>query len=121
MALSAAAKEAAALGITGLGGWIGVLQVGGAEATGGGYARKQTTWTGGTADGVVPGSQVTLDVAPGSYDTFAVFAASSGGTAIATYPLPDGPDGGSDPDPIVVPVGATSGQIKVTPTVTITG
>lgn len=65
MAFTNATKEAAALAVTGLGNWISLhtadpATTGTGEATGGSpaYARKQTTWSGGAADGSVPGSAV---------------------------------------------------------------
>ncbi len=67
-----ATRESAALQISSLGSWISFHTTdpgttGGNEASGGGYARKQTTWTGGAADGTVTGSQVTIDVPAGAW------------------------------------------------------
>ena len=53
------------------------------EATGGGYARKQTTWSAGTGgDGIYTGSQVEIDVPAGTYTHIGIYAASTGGSAI---------------------------------------
>lgn len=77
------------------------------EATGGSpaYARQLTTWTDGGDDGVIAGSQVTIDVAAGTYTHFGVWSASSAGTYI---------DGGDITDTVM----GAQGQIKVTPTLT---
>lgn len=89
MARTGATKETAALAVTGLGGWISLHTAdpgttGANEATGGSpaYARKQTTWTGGSSDGVVTGSQVTIDVPAGTYTHVGQWTASTGGTFI---------------------------------------
>lgn len=110
----AATLEAAALAKTALGSWISLHTAtpgttGASEATGGSpaYARKQTTWTGGTVDGAVPGSQVTIDVAAGTYTHFGIWSAASGGTYV---------DGGL----ITSTVMGAQGQIKVTPTMSET-
>lgn len=105
----AATLEAAALAKTALGGYISLHTAspgttGANEATGGSpaYARQLTTWTGGSSDGAVPGSQVTIDVAAGTYTHFGIWSASSGGTYI---------DGGT----ITSTTLGTQGQIKLTP------
>lgn len=84
MALSEnSTKEALASTFTSMGTWIAVYdQSTSAEATGGGYARKQTTWTGGDDDGVSTGSQVEIDLPAGTYNAVGVFAASTGGSPI---------------------------------------
>lgn len=113
MALTVATKEAAALAIANAT-WGDRISLhtadpgttGASEATGGSpaYARKQTTWTGGADDGVVPGSEVTIDVAAGTYTHFGVWTAGGtfrhGGTITSTTL-------------------AAQGQMKVTPTVTV--
>src|SRR6478735_6212615 len=85
MTMTVATKEAAALAIanatwgdrvslhTGDPGTTGAN-----EQSGGAAARKQTTWAGGADDGVVPGSEVTIDVPAGAYTHFGVW--SAGGT-----------------------------------------
>jgi len=42
------------------------------EATGGGYSRLSTTWTGGTIDGSVPGTAVEFSAAAGTYSYYCV-------------------------------------------------
>lgn len=113
MALTAATKEQAALAVANST-WGDRISLhtadpgttGASEATGGSpaYARKQTTWAGGAADGVVPGSEVTIDVPAGTYTHFGVSAA-------------DGTFRHGNPLPAPITLGA-QGQIKVTPTVT---
>lgn len=107
-----ATKESVALAYTGLGSWISLHTAdpgttGASEATGGAYARKQTTWTGGASDGIVNGSEVTIDVAAGTYAWAGIWSAASGGTFI---------------DKVAVSSTAFTGagQMKVTPTVTVT-
>ncbi len=109
-----ATKETAALAVTALGGYISLhtgdpSTTGANEATGGSpaYARKLTTWTGGGSDGVVAGSEVTIDLAAGTYTHFGVWTAVSAGTFIG---------GGS----ITSTTLGAQGQIKVTPTFTQT-
>ena len=112
MALTNAAKEAAALAVTGLGDRISLHTAdpgttGANEATGGSpaYARKQTTWSGGASDGVVAGSPVSFDVQAGTYTHWGVW--TSGGVFVAGFPL------GSS-------TGALPGQTTVTVTPTFT-
>ncbi len=52
------------------------------EATGGtpAYARKQTTWTGGTSDGNVVGTEVSFDVPAGTFTHIGCWTEASGGT-----------------------------------------
>lgn len=74
--------ESVALAATGLGASISLHTAdpgttGTAEATGGGYARKTTTWAGGASDGVVSGSQVEFDVATGTYTHYGVWNGST--------------------------------------------
>lgn len=113
MAFTNATKEAAALAVTGLGNWISLhtgdpSTTGANEATGGSpaYARKQTTWTGGSSDGSVPGSQVTFDAPAGTYTHMGIWTASTSGTFVAGFALSSS-----------VTLGA-QGQVLVTPTVT---
>lgn len=105
---SAAAKEAASAAITALGDRISLHTAspgttGANEATGGSpaYVRVATTWTPGSSDGVTTGSQVTIDVPPGTYTHFGIWATD--GTYV---------DGGSIPSTTL----STQGQIRVTPT-----
>jgi hypothetical protein len=111
MAFTNATKEAAALAVTALGSYVSLhtadpSTTGASETTGGGYVRKQTTWTGGASDGSVPGSQVAFDAAAGTYTHIGIWSAASAGTYVAGFAL-------SAP----VTLGA-SGQVLVTPTVT---
>ncbi|OZC55947.1 hypothetical protein CH276_27975 [Rhodococcus sp. 06-470-2] len=52
------------------------------EASGGSYARKQTTWTGGAVDGSIAGSAVTIPVAAGTYAWAGIWSAATGGTFV---------------------------------------
>ncbi|OZC50504.1 phage tail fiber protein [Rhodococcoides fascians] len=78
------------------------------EATGGGYARKQTTWTGGAVDGTLAGSAVTIPVAAGTYAWAGIWSAQTGGRFVGSIPIAS------------TQLGAT-GEIVVTPTVNATG
>lgn len=99
MAFTNATKEAAALAVTGRGNWISVHTgdpgaTGANEATGGGYARAQTTWAGGGADGVVPGSQVSITLpAAAGYECLGVWTAATGGTFVGALEFDGGPIG----------------------------
>lgn len=75
------------------------------EASGGSYARKQTTW-GTASSGAVTGSQVTIDVAAGTYTHVGLFSAETSGNFLDSYALADS-----------ITMSAV-GQIKVTPTFT---
>lgn len=94
MVFTNATKEAAALAVTGLGNWISLHTTdpgttGTGEASGGSpaYARKQTTWTGGAADGSVTGSQVAFDVPAGTYTHIGVWSAATAGTFVGGFEL----------------------------------
>lgn len=113
MALTNAAKEAAALAISALGDRISLHTgdpgtTGANEVTGGSpaYARKQTTWNGGASDGVVAGSEVAFDVPAGTYTHMGVW--TSGGVFVAGSALASS-------------TGALPGQmtVRVTPTVAV--
>ena len=80
---------------------------GASEATGGSYARKQTTWTLGASDGVATGSQVTFNVPAGTYAFAGIWTAATGGTFIGYVPITS------------TTLGAP-GDILVTPTITVT-
>lgn len=54
---------------------------GASEATGGGYARQQTTW-GSPSNGTITGSAVTNPVAAGTYTHWGRWSAQTGGTFI---------------------------------------
>lgn len=106
-------KEALATAYTGLGAFVSLHTAdpgttGTNEATGGSpaYARKATTWTAGTADGVVGGSQVTFDVPAGTFTYIGIWSAATGGTFI-------------DKASIASTTLSGQGQVLVTPTVTV--
>lgn len=110
MAFTNASKETAALSVTALGNTISLHTAdpgttGASEATGGSpaYARKTTTWTGGASDGSVVGSQVTFDVAAGTYTHMGIW---NGSTFIAGFALSASATFGAQ------------GQLLVTPTIT---
>lgn len=115
MAFTNATKEAGALAVTGLGNWISLHTsdpgtTGTGEASGGSpaYARKQTTWTGGAADGSVAGSPVAFDVPAGTYTHIGVWSAATAGTFVGGFALSSS-------------TGALPGQttVNVTPSVTV--
>lgn len=113
MAFTNASKETGALAVTALGSYVSLhtadpSTTGTGEATGGSpaYARKQTTWTGGTSDGSVVGSQVTFDAPAGTFTHVGVWTAATAGTFIGGFALSSS-----------VALGA-QGQILVTPTIT---
>lgn len=115
MAFTSATKEAGATAVTGLGSWISLHTAdpgttGTGEVTGGSpaYARKQTTWTAGAADGVVNGSAVTFDVPAGTYTHVGVWSAASSGTFVGGFALS-------------ASTGALPGQqtVTVTPVITV--
>lgn len=110
-----ATLETAATSVSGLGAYISLHTASpgttGANETSGGspaYARKQTTWTAGSSDGVVNGSQVTIDAAAGTFTHFGVWSAATGGTFIC---------GGALSSSAVL---GAQGQVLVTPSVTVT-
>lgn len=100
---------------TGLGNWIGLAT--GApgttatpanEATGGGYARLQTSWSS-SASGSSSGTAVTISVASGTYTYMILASASTTGAANQV-----------DNCSITSVTMSASGQIVVTPTFTQT-
>lgn len=115
MAFTSATKEASATAVSALGAWVSLHTAdpgttGTGEATGGSpaYARKQTTWTAGAADGVVNGSEVTFDVPAGTFTHAGVWTAATAGTFIGGFALN-------------ASTGALPGQAKVdlTPSITV--
>lgn len=76
------------------------------EASGGGYARKQTAWTGGAIDGTITGSQVTIDVPAGTWAWCGIWSAQTGGTWVEKFSV----------NPTTL---SAAGQIIVTPTITM--
>lgn len=112
MAFTNAAKEAAALSVSALGNSISLHTAdpgttGASEVTGGSpaYARKITTWTGGTSDGAVTGSPVVFDVPAGTYTHIVIW---NGSTFVAGFALSSS-------------TGALPGQqtVTVTPSITV--
>lgn len=76
------------------------------EATGGSYARKALTWTGGASDGSTSAAQVEFDVPAGTYTHVSLWNAPTGGTLVDTFDIPTD---------IVM---SLAGKIRVTPTYT---
>lgn len=76
------------------------------EATGGGYARQELTWTAGAADGVISAAQVEFDVAAGTYTHVGLWTAATGGTFVDLYDIPT--------DVVM----SLAGKFRVTPTFT---
>ena len=115
MSFTNATKETAATSVTATGSWISLhtgdpSTTGANEATGGSpaYARKQTTWTAGSSDGVVNGSAVSIDVPAGTYTYAGVWSASTAGTFVGGFALSSS-------------TGALPGQavVAVTPSITV--
>jgi len=107
-----ATKETAATAVTALGSWVSLHTAdpgttGTSEATGGSpaYARKQTTWTAGSSDGVVNGSQVSIDAPAGTYTYAGLWSAATAGTFVGSVAI------------TATTLGA-QGQVLVTPTYT---
>lgn len=78
------------------------------EATGGGYARVQTTWTPGST-GTNTGSVVNISCAAGTYKQGGIWSAGTSGTFVGSAAF-----GGGD-----VVVSGTGASISVTPSVTV--
>lgn len=108
-----ATKEALATAYTGQGAYISLHTAdpgttGTSEASGGSpaYARKLTTWTAGSSDGIATGSQVTFDVPAGTYTHVGIWSAATSGNFI-------------DKCAISSTTLSGQGQVLVTPTATI--
>ncbi|MDH6283242.1 phage tail fiber protein [Prescottella agglutinans] len=113
MALDVAnTREQLAIYLGTLGSWISLhtadpTTTGGSEASGSGYARVQTTWTGAAVDGTATGSAVTINVPPGTFAWAGVWSVGgTGGNFIAKIALNS-------------TTLSAAGQIIVTPTLTI--
>lgn len=106
-------KEALAVEFSSMGNYIGLFSdlAATTEASGGGYARQQTTWSAGAADGQVAGSLVSVPVAAGTYYWAGVFSAATGGTLIDRVKIGTGDTG------IQI---STNGKIEITPTISVT-
>lgn len=112
MGIPNATHQAAADGIKALGTWISAHTAAGGttganEATGGSYARRQTTWTSGST-GVVTGSTVNIPVAAGTYVEGGIWSAVTAGTFVGSAAF----TGGN------VVVSGTGASIDVTPSIT---
>ena len=88
--------------------WGHVWRTGANEATGGGYARLQTTWTAGST-GTNSGSVVNISCAAGTYVQGGIWSASSSGTFVGSAAF-----GGGN-----VVVSGTGASISVTPSITV--
>lgn len=111
MGIPNATHQAAADGIKALGSWISLHTAaagttGASEATGGGYARKQTTWTSGTT-GAVTGTLVNISCAAGTYVEGGIWSAVTAGTFVGSNAF----SGGN------VVVSGTGASIDVTPSI----
>ena len=109
MALSSGAtKELVAGYISGLGNYIAAFTSSSVEASGGSYARQQTTWSAGTAgDGIYSGSEVRVNVPAGTYTHFGIFSAESGGTAVEVKAF------------VAEQIFSGPGELLITPTITV--
>lgn len=108
----ASTREALVLAYIGLGTYLSMHTAdpgttGANEATGGGYVRKATGWVAGATDGVATGSQVTFDLAAGTYTHVGFQSAATAGTFLDKAAMTS------------TTLGAV-GQILITPTVTVT-
>jgi hypothetical protein len=108
-------RETLAVAYGAAGGWVSAHttdpgSTGTGEALGGTptYARKQTAWTADGTDGVNTGSQIAIDVPPGTYPYIGLWSLASGGVFLDKVAV-------STP-----PVFSTQGQLLVTPTFTQT-
>lgn len=112
MGIPNATHQASATAVRQLGAYISVHTAaagttGASEATGGGYARQQTTWADGTT-GVSNGSAVSVPVAAGTYVEAGIWSAATAGTFVGSAAF----TGGN------VTVSGTGASITVTPQVT---
>lgn len=112
MGLPNATHQASADAVKALGSWIAVYTAaagttGANEATGGSYARQQTTWTSGTT-GVVNGSAVIVPVPAGTYVEAGINSAVTAGTFVGSAAF----TGGN------VTVSGSGASITVTPQIT---
>ncbi|CKH14114.1 hypothetical protein PXH78_27015 [Mycolicibacterium smegmatis] len=103
MAVTNATKLAACNAAADRGSWVAVFTnaagtTGANEATGGSYARKQTSWSDSTNK--VVGTEVNIPVAAGTYKEAGIFSASTSGTFVGSGPF----DGG---DVVVAGAGAS--------------
>lgn len=112
MSIPNSTLQAAANAMAAVGAWIALFTAaagttGANEASGGDYAREETTWTDGTT-GTVTGSQVSIDCAADTYVEGGYFSESTSGTFGGSAAF----TGGS------VVVSGTGASVNVTPTIT---
>ena len=113
MGIPNATHQAASNAVSALGSYISLhtgdpSTTGANEATGGGYARVQTTWTAGST-GTNTGSVVNISCAAGTYTQGGIWSAGSSGTFVGSAAF----SGGN------VVVSGTGASISVTPSVTV--
>ena len=113
MGIPNATHQAASNAVAALGTYISLhtgdaSTTGANEATGGGYARVQTTWTAGST-GTNTGSVVNISCAAGTYTQGGIWSASTSGTFVGSAAF-----GGGN-----VVVSGTGASISVTPSVTV--
>lgn len=113
MGIPNATHQAASNAVAALGAYISLhtgdaSTTGANEATGGGYARVQTTWTAGST-GTNTGSVVNISCAAGTYTQGGIWSASTSGTFVGSAAF-----GGGN-----VVVSGTGASISVTPSVTV--
>lgn len=103
-------KNTLAAAYAGSGSWISLHTAspgttGASEATGGSYARQQTTW-GSASGGVINGSAVTVPVPSGTFSHWGLWTAATGGTFI---------DGGTLSSSVTL---SAAGSVVTTPSYT---
>lgn len=113
MGIPNATHQAASNAVAALGTYISLhtgdaSTTGANEATGGGYARVQTTWTA-DSTGTNTGSVVNISCAAGTYTQGGIWSASTSGTFVGSAAF-----GGGN-----VVVSGTGASISVTPSVTV--
>lgn len=112
MGIPNATHQAASNAIANLGRYISIHTDAGAgttganEASGGGYTRKQTTWTPGST-GTNTGSEVNIPVPAGTYSEGGIWSAASSGTFVGSAAFAGGN----------VVVSGSGASIDVTPTI----
>lgn len=113
MGIPNATHQAASNAVAALGTYISLhtgdaSTTGANEATGGGYARVQTTWTAGST-GTNTGSVVNISCAAGTYTQGGIWSANTSGTFVGSTAF-----GGGN-----VVVSGTGASISVTPSITV--
>ena len=111
MAIPTATTQAATNAVASLGRYISLHTAaagttGASEASVGGYARQQTTWT--ATGGNNNGSQVSIPVAAGTYVEAGIWSAATSGTFVGSSAF----TGGN------VTVSGSGASINVTPSIT---